>query len=71
MRGVVVNTDDGLTLTFATVNPARCTSCGACELECDDEAIKVIRVEGDDVESLRERNARFLTHRRVTRREVT
>jgi ferredoxin len=68
---VVVNTEDGLALTFATVNPARCTSCGACELECNDEAIKVMQVQGDNVESLRERNARFLAHRRVTRREVT
>jgi ferredoxin len=71
LHAVVVHAEDGAALTFATVTPARCTGCELCTVECDEAALRVLRVEGAEVEALRERNARFVALRKITRREVS
>lgn len=70
LRGTSVRTEGGETLTFASVDPSRCTGCEQCTLECDDGAVRVLRVEGAEVAELRQRNAAFVSARRVLRHEV-
>lgn len=61
----LLRTRDGALLRFATVSDAGCVACGACELECSDGAIRVLRPGDPAVGLRRERNASFLEARGI------
>lgn len=71
LQSVTVTAESGEVLSFVAVNPARCTGCEGCVLECDDRAVRVLRGDDPAVELMHARNAQSLALRGAPRRGVS